>query len=108
MAETRAGPVAETRFTFPAVFIISPPAGALGREENKPASQQSEPFRPDEPSAGIFPRKRSPTVVTVRLLFDERAVNTFLMWGWGRGGAGGEVWGLAAWEKTMIWLMPKL
>lgn len=78
------------------MFIISPPAVALRRKENKSASQQSEPFRVDEPCAGIFPRKRSPTVVTVRLLFDERAVNTFLMckgagWGgWGDGGCVGE------------------
>lgn len=49
--------------------MTSPPAVALGREENKPASQQSKLFRLNTLTAGTFQGKWFSLVLTVKLLF---------------------------------------
>lgn len=53
------------------MFMTSPPAVALGQEENKTASQQSKLFRLKKLTAGTFQGKRFSLVLTVKLLFDE-------------------------------------
>lgn len=55
------------------MFMTSPPAVALGQEENKTVSQQSKLFRLKKQTAGTFQGKGSSIffLLTVKLLFDD-------------------------------------